>query len=171
METTTLARRARQFCWSLQLSPSGQWWSLAGLHRRHPRTPARFPAPGRRLRLLVYPPRRQVGILCVGLARWDEVDGALLRFIITGPLHWLGIVDLARPARCSPGCLSPFRLGAAHYWQAKPPSGLPRRKRPGAGQRGRQVCASSADSTRGSLPDGALLRMGWTRAPKNTTTV
>ena len=30
-----------------------------------------------------------------GAAHWDQVEGALLRFLIVGPLHWLGIVDLA----------------------------------------------------------------------------
>ena len=37
-----------------------------------------------------------------GFAHWDEVDGALLRYIITGPLHWLGILDLAAPADGAP---------------------------------------------------------------------
>jgi hypothetical protein len=32
-----------------------------------------------------------------GFSSWDEVDGALLRFLITGPLHWLGFYDLAAP--------------------------------------------------------------------------
>jgi len=32
-----------------------------------------------------------------GFSSWDEVDGALLRFFITGPLHWLGLYDLAAP--------------------------------------------------------------------------
>lgn len=30
-----------------------------------------------------------------GISNWDEVDGALLRYMATGPLHWLGLVDLA----------------------------------------------------------------------------
>ena len=30
-----------------------------------------------------------------GIEHWDEVDGALVRYLITGPLHWLGILDLA----------------------------------------------------------------------------
>jgi hypothetical protein len=33
-----------------------------------------------------------------GIQHWDRVDGALIRFLVTGPLHWLGIVDLAAPA-------------------------------------------------------------------------
>jgi hypothetical protein len=30
-----------------------------------------------------------------GFEHWSQVDGAYLRFIITGPLHWLGLIDLA----------------------------------------------------------------------------
>lgn len=32
-----------------------------------------------------------------GFDHWDQVDGALIRYLITGPLHWLGILDLAAP--------------------------------------------------------------------------
>jgi hypothetical protein len=31
-----------------------------------------------------------------GFNSWDEVDGALVRYLLTGPLYWLGRVDLAR---------------------------------------------------------------------------
>lgn len=33
-----------------------------------------------------------------GIQYWQRVDGALVRYLITGPLHWLGIIDLASPA-------------------------------------------------------------------------
>lgn len=32
-----------------------------------------------------------------GFGSWDLVEGALLRYLVTGPLHWLGLVDLTRP--------------------------------------------------------------------------
>lgn len=32
-----------------------------------------------------------------GYEHWDEVDGELLRFMIAGPLHWLGILELGFP--------------------------------------------------------------------------
>jgi len=32
-----------------------------------------------------------------GFESWEQVDGQLLRFLITGYLHWLGIFDLAAP--------------------------------------------------------------------------
>lgn len=28
-----------------------------------------------------------------GFEHWEEVDGALLRYLISGPMHWLGLVD------------------------------------------------------------------------------
>jgi hypothetical protein len=31
-----------------------------------------------------------------GFAHWDNVDGALVQFFITGILHWLGRIDLAK---------------------------------------------------------------------------
>lgn len=30
-----------------------------------------------------------------GFEHWDEVDGQLLYFLLTGPLHWLGVLNLA----------------------------------------------------------------------------
>lgn len=36
--------------------------------------------------------------LLSGFEHWDDVEGALLRFLIKGPLHWLGAVDLAEPS-------------------------------------------------------------------------
>jgi hypothetical protein len=31
-----------------------------------------------------------------GFESWDQVDAAVLQFILTGPMHWLGLVDLAQ---------------------------------------------------------------------------
>ncbi len=39
----------------------------------------------------------QSGKTLRGIEHWEEVDGALVRFIIAGPMHWLGIIDLAAP--------------------------------------------------------------------------
>ena len=30
-----------------------------------------------------------------GLAHWDDVEGAFIKYLFAGPLHWLGVVDLA----------------------------------------------------------------------------
>ena len=42
--------------------------------------------------------RNDQGEYLTGLESWDAVEGALLEFYITGPLHWLGLVDLAEEA-------------------------------------------------------------------------
>jgi hypothetical protein len=37
-----------------------------------------------------------------GFENWDKVEGELVRYLLTGPLHWLGLVDLAAPAKEAP---------------------------------------------------------------------
>lgn len=31
-----------------------------------------------------------------GFEHWDDIDGALIRYLVNGPLHWLGMTDLSR---------------------------------------------------------------------------
>jgi hypothetical protein len=65
-----------------------------------------------------------------GFSSWDDIDGALLRFIITGPLHWLGILDLAAPDNhAAPSAFRPSAWAAA-LWHGNPPGGLPAEKAP-----------------------------------------
>ncbi|MBN2547971.1 MAG: helicase-associated domain-containing protein [Anaerolineales bacterium] len=50
-----------------------------------------------------------------GFEHWEQVDGALLCFMICGPLHWLGILDLAAAAEPGQGELplvTAFRFSA-----------------------------------------------------------
>ena len=59
-----------------------------------------------------------------GFSTWDEVDGPLIRFIITGPMHWLGLMDLAAQAPGeSPAAFRPSAWAAALY-HGQPPKGL-----------------------------------------------
>ncbi len=37
----------------------------------------------------------QSGGFLRGFESWDRIDGELIRFLVCGPLHWLGIMDLA----------------------------------------------------------------------------
>lgn len=37
-----------------------------------------------------------------GFENWDAVDGELIRFLVCGPLHWLGIFELASPEMDGP---------------------------------------------------------------------
>jgi len=59
-----------------------------------------------------------------GFEHWDQVDGALIRYLIQGPLHWLGFLDLGSTRK---GVLpEAFRLShmANNLMANKPPEGL-----------------------------------------------
>jgi len=43
-----------------------------------------------------------------GIEHWNAVDGALVHYLITGPMHWLGLMDLASPGKGQP--ISAFRF-------------------------------------------------------------
>jgi hypothetical protein len=47
-----------------------------------------------------------------GFEHWEAVDGALIRYLITGPMHWLGMVDLASFEAEAPAPPAAFRLSA-----------------------------------------------------------
>ena len=38
---------------------------------------------------------RQTNTYLRGFEHWDDVEGALLYYLLTGPLHWLGVLNLA----------------------------------------------------------------------------
>lgn len=50
----------------------------------------------------------QTGAALRGAAHWEQIDGALVRFLVCGPLHWLGLADLASAEANAPA--SEFRL-------------------------------------------------------------
>jgi hypothetical protein len=60
-----------------------------------------------------------------GFENWDYVDGELIRFLITGPLHWLGILDLATTGKGK--SLTAFRFSdwSEALLQGAAPTGLP----------------------------------------------
>ncbi len=60
-----------------------------------------------------------------GLQHWDRVDGALVRYLITGPLHWLGLVDLAAPAAGEPATAFRFSAWAESLLAGQPVRALP----------------------------------------------
>lgn len=87
--------------------PEGTWWSLPAFIRDIKARYPDFQRPAGNFDAWLI--RRQAdGESLRGFAHWDEVDGALIRYIITGPLHWLGEVDLAAPAEN--GTVTAFRL-------------------------------------------------------------
>jgi hypothetical protein len=65
-----------------------------------------------------------------GFEHWDEVDGRLIRYILTGPLHWLGVLDLACQEEGQE--VTAFRLStwSRALLQDQSPKGLPLEKEP-----------------------------------------
>jgi hypothetical protein len=59
-----------------------------------------------------------------GFAAWDEVEGAQARYLITGPMHWLGFFDLAAPEEGAPPAAFRRSRWADDLWGGNPPAGL-----------------------------------------------
>jgi hypothetical protein len=109
--------------------PAGTWWSLgsfiSGIKQRNPdfQRPAgdydswfmRGNASGEYLR---------------GFEHWDEVDGRVVRYILTGPLHWMGVLDLGR--REAGQEVTAFRLSrwSKALLNDETPKGLPAEEEP-----------------------------------------
>ena len=74
--------------------PNDKWWNLKSfiteIKEKHPdfqRTGGDYDA--------WFIRRAEDNELLQGFTYWGEVEGALIRYFITGALHWLGLVDLA----------------------------------------------------------------------------
>jgi hypothetical protein len=74
--------------------PQQTWWSLpafiAGIKESQPdfqRSDGDYDS------WFIY--KSKDGTFLRGFSFWEDVDGSLIRFMITGPMHWLGLFDLA----------------------------------------------------------------------------
>lgn len=78
---------------SLAHIPPGQWWSLdATIESVQQRRPDFLRGPGGFDNW--YLRRADDGQFVTGFEHWYAVEGAYLRYLLRGPLHWLGGVDL-----------------------------------------------------------------------------
>ena len=76
--------------------PEGKWWSLGAFIRDIKAKQPDFQRPvGDYDSWFIK--RVSDGTYLRGFASWDEVDGALIRYLITSPMFWIGVVELARP--------------------------------------------------------------------------
>jgi hypothetical protein len=64
-----------------------------------------------------------------GFEHWERIDGELIRYLVCGPLYWLGILDLAAsgPLDDPQARIAAFRYSAwaANLLKGTPPQGLP----------------------------------------------
>ncbi len=90
-------RVTREFQFSLlEALPKGKWWSLPAFIRAIKDKYPDFQRPAGDYNSW-FIKRLSDGTFLRGFSSWDEVEGALVRYLITGPMFWLGVVELARP--------------------------------------------------------------------------
>ena len=88
---------ARQFILDLlDALPAGKWWNLSSLISEVKKKVPDFQRPAGDYDTW-FIRRESDGQYLRGFAYWDQVDGALVRFLIVSILHNLGMVDLASP--------------------------------------------------------------------------
>jgi hypothetical protein len=113
----------------LSTVPANTWWSLTAFVSDMRRSYPDFQRPAGDYDSW-YIRQEQSGEYLRGFENWNAVDGALIRFTLCGPLHWLGILDLAFPESNGPSLevemASAFRtsMWAADLLAGKVPQGL-----------------------------------------------
>ena len=80
----------------LEIAPNHEWWSVDEFIEIIKVTDADFMRPGGDYDSWYI--RGEAGEYLKGFESWDAVEGALLEFYLTGPMHWLGLTDLADDA-------------------------------------------------------------------------
>ena len=73
--------------------PRDRWWGLASFVSAVQREETGFLRPGGSFSTW-YLRRPESESFMMGVDHWDAIDGAYLRHLICGPLHWLGLLDL-----------------------------------------------------------------------------
>lgn len=112
---------------ALSTVPQNTWWNLsafiADIHQHNPD----FQRPAGDYDSWFIRDKR-TGEFLRGFEHWYDVDGALIRYIITGPLHWLGILDLASIE--SDGVITAFKFSqwATRLLKNENPKGLAKEK-------------------------------------------
>ncbi len=79
---------------ALQQVPAEIWWSLDGLVEHVKQHNPDFQRAGGAW----YLRDRYTGEILQGFQYWDYIEGALIRFIVKGPMRWLGLVHSGRGA-------------------------------------------------------------------------
>jgi hypothetical protein len=91
----------------LKRIPAGSWWDLesfvGAIREEHPG----FQRPAGDFESW-YLQDSETGTFLQGFEHWDAVEGALLRYMVCGPLYWLGAMDLGRSG--PEGHFNSFRL-------------------------------------------------------------
>ncbi len=153
----------------LEALPKGKWWSLPAFIRSVKEHYPDFQRPAGDYDSW-FIKRVSDGTYLRGFAHWDQVDGALIHFFITGILHWLGMADLAkareseslaafRLTSLTEGPAAKGRLSASSDGMISVPHGFPRAVRYQVSRFGEWE-AEKAESYRYRLTPASLKRAG-----------
>lgn len=85
----------------LRLVPKGKWWNLNAFLRHIKENKPDFQRPTGDYDSWIIK-RHQDDVYLRGFQFWDEVEGELIRYFITGPLYWLRFVELASMEKDGP---------------------------------------------------------------------
>jgi hypothetical protein len=104
-------------------APSDTWWSVSALVADVRQASPDFQRPAGDYDSW-FLRDEDTGEYLRGVTHWDDVDGALIRYLIDGPMHWLGLLDLALPEEDGP--VTAFRLSrwAVELLGGESPKGL-----------------------------------------------
>jgi hypothetical protein len=100
-----------EFLAALQAAPPGEWCTVESAVTLLHRSRMEFLRPASEFD--VWQLRDAGGEFLRGMESWDQVEAALVRFYITGPMAWLGAVDLA--PRADPKAFRLTPLSAALF--------------------------------------------------------
>jgi hypothetical protein len=93
---------ARQFILDqISLVPENQWWNLDSFINYIYQTNPDFQRPAGNYDSW-YIKSKETNAYLNGFDHWDDVDGTYVRFLLTGPMHWLGLIDLASSSPDNP---------------------------------------------------------------------
>ncbi len=103
--------------------PKDTWWSLTSFIEAIKQNYPDFQRPAGDYDSW-YLRDRKTGEFLRGFEHWDEVDGALIRYLITGPLYWLGYLELASPMQGERPTAFRFSSWSSELLEGQPPKGF-----------------------------------------------
>lgn len=116
--------KARQFLLDqISLIPAGQWWHLESFVSYVYQINPDFQRPAGNYDTW-YIKKAETGEYLRGFEHWDAIDGAFIRFMLTGPLFWLGLVDLASSSSDSQILAFKCSNWCADLLSNQPPEGI-----------------------------------------------
>jgi hypothetical protein len=76
--------------------PEGEWWDLEGFTSDIRTSSPGFQRPAGDFDSW-YIFRSKDGEFLRGFENWDQIEGNLIRYLLAGPLHWFGLIDIGKP--------------------------------------------------------------------------